>query len=223
MVDQYLEEGDILQSPKVLRWRNRVESRGNVIQKLDVLSIVYRKISGVFAVFLDCRLLTPEGNVITRCVLIRGDSAVIVPVLVCEDDGIIYTLLVEQRRIIDGSLTEEFPAGSSLELQDIRVTACEELSAEVGLEVKQQDLVLLSKEPIKINPDVLDDLVHFFSFERTVTSHFLSSLDGRQSGSTQEGEHIRIVVRKMADAARSMTSSVIIGVRLLEQTMNRVF
>ncbi len=46
----------VLESAKYRRWRQRVESHGNQILQLDVLSVVSRRPGTWYIAFLDCLL-----------------------------------------------------------------------------------------------------------------------------------------------------------------------
>ncbi|MDP6583156.1 MAG: hypothetical protein QF535_00770, partial [Anaerolineales bacterium] len=94
---------------KFKRWKHRVEANGNIIKNIDILATVSRNSSNFSLAFLDCLILTPEGVEIPRCIVIRGESIVVVPVLNCTEDNETYTLMVEQRRIFDGGYSKEFP------------------------------------------------------------------------------------------------------------------
>ena len=106
----------------------------NIINKIDVLGIISRDCDNFFGAFLDCQLVTPEGEKISRCVLIQDDSVVIVPVLYCQDDGEIYTMMVKQRRIIDGGFAFEFPAGGKGLQEDSRFIASQEIQEELHIQ-----------------------------------------------------------------------------------------
>ena len=210
----------VLGSNKYRRWRKRVESHGNQILRLDILSVVSRSPSTWYVAFLDCLMLTPEGNRITRCVTIRGESVVVVPLLRCIDDDQLYTVMVEQRCICDGALHIGFPAGNGGDCEDgvdLRGMACLELMEETGLEIAPDDLVELS-EGITLNSSLSDDLIYFYGFRRDVTRALLDSIDNRSSGLHIEGEYIRVRVFSLADCFKMSTTSTIIGSTLIEKT-----
>lgn len=214
----------LLEHPKYRRWKNRVEANGSVFKKIDILSIISRDQGSFYGAFLDCLLLTPEGFEIPRCVVIRGESAVIVPVLKCRDDGEVYTLMVEQRRIVDGDYSQEFPAGTvDSRVEDSRAMACQEIQEELDLVVLPQELILLAPEPVKISPDLTDDLAYFFYFEKEVSQKFLEEMEGRNTGCENDFEHIRVRVRKMSEVCDVFTASVLIGLKLLERALGEVF
>ena len=207
-------------SNKYRRWRRRVESHGNQILQLDILSVVSRSPGTWYVAFIDCLLLTPEGNRITRCITIRGESVVVVPLLRCIDDDQLYTVMVEQRCICDGALHIGFPAGNGDDCEDdedLRVMACQELMEETGLEISPDDLVGLS-EGISLNSSLSDDLIYFYGFRRDVTRAWLDSVDNRSGGLSVEGEYIRVRVFSLADCFKMSTTSTLIGSTLIERT-----
>ena len=207
----------VLGSNKYRRWRKCVESHGNQILQLDILSVVSRGPGTWYAAFLDCLLLTLEGNRIRRCVTIRGQSVVVVPIFRCIDDNQLYTVMVEQRSICDGALHVGFPAGNGDDGENLRVTACQELMEETGLAVSPDDLVALC-EGITLNSSLSDDLIYFYGFRSDVTRAWLDSIDNRSGGLHVEGEYIRVRVFSLADCFRMSTTSTLIGLRLIERT-----
>ena len=214
----------VFDSPKFKRWKQRVEVSGNIIKDIKILGFVSRDHVNLFGAFLDCKLITPEGVEIPRCVVIGGDSVVIIPVLTCVEDGEIYTLLVEQRRIIDGSIIREFPSGGiSHNRDDLKAVACLEVKEELHMDVTSDELIPLGSGPVMMNPSASGDLAYFFYFERKVPNSFLQKMNGLSTGCHDDHEYIMVSVQKMSEAACSCVSSLLIGTKLLEKAMNRVF
>ena len=147
--------------PHFERWKQRLKKNGNIINKIDVLGIVSRDCDNFFGAFLDCQLVTPEGEEISRCVLIQDDSVVIVPVLYCQDDGEIYTMMVKQRRIVDGEFSFEFPAGGRGMTNDPRLAASQEIQEELHLNIPAEDLLPLATNSIKIIPSTFGSMADF--------------------------------------------------------------
>lgn len=206
---------------KFKQWKKRVENNGIVINNVKVLGMIRRGSSN--RIFIDSELVTPEGRKMSRCVLISGESVIIVPVLKCHEDNEIYTLMVEQRRIVDGAYSVEFPAGDLDLDQDPITTACQEVREELNLNILPEELFPLMEQPIKINPSYSDVLAYFYYFERNVNLKFLEEIDGSDSGCRSENEYIKIRVRKMSHVSSIPTSSAIIGAKLLEKVLSRVF
>lgn len=203
----------VLASAKYRRWRQRVESHGNKILRLDVLSVVSRRPGSWYVALLDCLLLTPEGNRITRCLTLRGESVVVVPLLQCVEDRRYYTLLVEQRCICDGDLHTAFPAGSVDDAEAFHLTACRELAEETGLQVAADELVALSGA-INLNASLSDDNVYFYGFRKEVSRDWLDSTDNLKGGIQAEGEHLRVRVYPLTECLKMSTTSALIGLVL---------
>ena len=149
---------------------------------------------------------------------------VIIPVFNCIEDKETYTLMVEQRRVVDGNFTVEFPAGGiDLMKDNPKTAACRELKEELGIIIEQEELISISKEQVKTSPSFSDELVNFFYFKREVTLSYLKKLNGQRTGCNDEGEFIRIKLMKINQVVNCMTSSALIGINLLERKLNCKF
>ena len=212
----------VFEHPNYKRWKAKVEANGNIIQHVDVLSVISRDQEHLFYAFLDCHLLTPEGDEMTRCLLLSGEGAVIIPVLTCLDDGKLYTLMVEQRRIVDGDYSLEFASGRSNEDEPL-VIACQEVQEELNITIAPEELIPLNSTPFKVNPDHTDGLASFYYFKREMSLSFLKEIDGSLAGCREEQENIRIRVCPLSEAANVLTPSAMAGIKLLERALNQVF
>ncbi len=213
----------VFNNPHFLKWKKRLEENGNVLQNIEVLGAISRDNKNLFAAFLDCRILTPENTEIPRCVLICDDSVVVVPVLRCIENNEIYTLMVRQRRIIDGGFTTEFAAGGVEQSANLIEAACKETREELHMSVSHEEMIPLGTDSIKLNPSFSGDLVHFFYFQRDVPRTFLEKMDNMSTGCHQDNEYIKIKVLKMTEVNDVMTSSALIGIKLLESALNCKF
>jgi|TARA_B100001964_G_scaffold201439_1_gene229148 8-oxo-dGTP pyrophosphatase MutT (NUDIX family) len=214
---------NIIDHPKIQCWRKRVEANGNIIKNIEVLATISRNEASLFGAVLDCQLLTPEGVKVSRCVMVFGDSVAIIPVLTCSDDGEVYTLMVEQRRIVDGDYSREFPSGGIETGGDPKVSACNEIREELHLTVLPKELISLKPNPIKASSSILGDLVYYYYFERNVSLSFLKEIDGRSTGCHEENEFIHVRVLKMSEASDVLTIAALTGIKLLEKKLGRVF
>ncbi len=208
----------VFANPKFIRWKKRVEDNGCRVVQAEVLAVVDRGDGSFCSMFLDTRLETPEGWIISRCVVLRGDSVVIVPVFECQDDGNLYTLLVDQYCVADGSRFLGFAAGSTAQDEpDLLAMACQEAREELDIEIKPEELILLSRIPITTNPSLTDDRDHYFAFCRTVSRQWLLQMEGKKSGCEDEHEHTRVRVFSLKEAFELTGSSIIIGLSLLKR------
>ena len=214
---------NVLKSPKFKQWKKQIEKSGTKIEEIDVLAGISRQEGDLFCALLDTRMTTPEGNTVPRCMVLRGMSVVIVPVLYC-DDGETYTLLVKQRRPVDGQFTLEFPGGGldKGDEQPVQI-AIREVKEELGLDVNEKNLIPLSSEPISVCTAILDEKVHFFYFEKKCSKLFLEQVNHQKRGVASEGEFIQIIPTPIREANQNLNAGVLIGLKLLENTLGLTF
>ena len=170
-------------------------------------------------------LHTPEGQALPRSLLLRGDGAVIIPVLTCRENQKVYTLMVRQRRIVDGSWTTEFPAGSVDSYhEEPLLIATQELQEELGIEIDPSEIHSLYHHPLNPAPSIMSAQVHFFYFQQEVSSAFLREKEGCSTGCHEDHEYLTVEVKEMSEVSRMNENIfVIAGIKLLENKLNRIF
>ena len=216
-------ENLVLQHPKYLSWKKEVESTGTRIDHVDVLAAISRAPGQLIAAFIDTQMTTPEGDILPRCMLFRGKSVVIVPVIYCEDEEV-YTLMVKQRRPVNGEFFIEFPGGVfDAGNEQPAALAIQELSEELQIQIKDTDLKTLHEEPVTVCTGMLDEQAYFFYFEKHYKKKDLFKLNGRVTGHHHEGEFLQVQVLKMSEVTNYLNFSALAGIKLLEQKLNRIF
>ena len=86
--------------------------------------------------------------------------------------------MVQQRRIIDGGYSLEFPAGMlDYNLDDPILSAVEEVREELGINVEKDSMQMLSKTPFNVCESLMDEHVYIYRFfdENKILSHRLGS------------------------------------------------
>lgn len=68
-----------------------------------------------------------------------------------------------------------------------------------------------------------EKLIYFYYFEREVSLSFLKEIDGRSTGCHEENEFIYVRALKMSEAAHELTMAALIGIKLIEKKLGRVF
>lgn len=213
----------VTNSPKFKFWKQAVESTGTKITNLKVLAAISREAGKLFCALIDTKMVTPENETVPRCMLIRGDSVVIVPVIHC-DDGEVYTLLVRQRRPADGKFADEFPGGLLDNGDEFPAAiAVQELAEELEMEISQEELIPLSPEPVKVCTALLDEKIHFYYFVKNFSKEELQQLDRRRTGHVHEGESLEIRVTPMNQVTGNYNLSALVGIKLLEKALGRQF
>jgi ADP-sugar diphosphatase len=219
MLEASLNEPNLFQSPLFTTWAKKVESHGNVIKNVEIKSIITRGTNRIYSAFIDVELLTPEGQKLNRCILLRGPSVAVIPVLLFEDQE--YILLTKQRRIIDGDYSFEVPAGAhDPSTGTPRENAALELEEETGLKVNPNDLIQINKTPLKVCESLLDETVHFFGYVKSCSLEELEELKTRSSGVHSDQEYIALALVPIAELS-AHTSFQINTSRLFIETVLR--
>ena len=215
----------VFDSPKYKSWKRNIESHGITLDQIEVIGEISSNGTSLFTALLDCQLTTPEGITMPRSVVLQGDGTIVIPVLNCVEDQTVYTLMVEQRRVVDGSFTTEFPAGTvEPSIEDSIIVAVQELEEELGMQVSTEELQLLHPYPLKADPSILSAIFHYFYFEREVTQAFLKEMDGRETGCLEDHEYIRVKVQKMSEVSQTNQATFsLAGLKLLENKLGKTF
>ena len=213
----------MLKSSFFKEWKQLVIDSGNIINKIDLKGIITRDDNKVRTALIDCKIRTPEGNDIKRCVVMGKKSVVVVPMLIFADHNQICTMMVEQHRVAHGGISTEFPAGDIEDKENPANAASREIFEELNINITPTNLTQLNLEPIWVAPSYLYNPVYFFYFKKTVDDAFIKEHNLSKAGLHQEGEYITKKILPMKDVQDICTSSAIIGVKLLEKHLNRVF
>lgn len=169
------------------------------------------------ALFVDAIIESERGDRMPRCMLLRGDAAIVIALLRVNDTGELYSLMVEQLRPVDGTNTFEFVGGMIEADETPRQCAVREVSEELGIAIEENDLISLFPEPIQVCTAMLDERAYFFAFEKTVDSQFVKSLEGTSQGEHSDGEHIRVKVVDFEFVERQPVFSAQVGAFLIRQ------
>lgn len=201
--------------PGFRRWSARLRAAGTQLLSVGQFLAV-RRGETTFASFADTVLRTPSGETLPRCMLFRGDSVVVVPVLRVEGSAKPLTLMVEQFRPVDGGNTLEFVGGMVEDDEDPVACAVKEVREEIGLDVLPGDLLSLFPEPIRVCTAMTDERAYFFAFRRRLTRAEADALDGKALGEAGEGESIIVRLVDFDTVARQPVFSAQVGIRLAQ-------
>src|SRR6218665_3053222 len=137
----------LVDSHKYNLWKKKLETNGMDLHRIDELYTRRNGHGEVLFSLLYTDATTPEGNKIPPICFLKGE---VVSVLVCFIDSEKrekYLLLVQQRRICDGSMTYEHPAGMLDSESDAAAVAAREVFEETGIAVDVSQLVKVNDEP----------------------------------------------------------------------------
>ncbi len=192
-------------------WEGALTSRGWTLDSLAPLNLLARRSGDPLFALLEARGTDPDGRPMLPYVLVRGAAVVVVPECVNRATGERKFLMVLQRRVGDGTMSLEFPAGMVENGGDPAEAALRELSEETGL--SDDVLADVSLEPLwsrglTSSPGLTDEAVHFYGVTLTLEDAVFCRLDGGTAGHEEEGEHI-VTALRTADEVRTGTGSVL--------------
>ncbi|CAG5016794.1 hypothetical protein DYBT9275_05637 [Dyadobacter sp. CECT 9275] len=194
-------------SHKYNLWTKRLIANGMDIHQIDEL---YTRRTGkgdvLFSlVYTDAS--TPEGYKIPPICFIKGE---VVCVLICFIDIETrekFLLLVQQRRICDGSLTFEHPAGMLDSESDAAAVAAREVWEETGIEIAKESLIQLGKEPCYPSTGTSDEAMYFFYCEIELTGEEIRGYHNQAQGLLSDHEYINTYVAPFAEGHKLITNS----------------
>ena len=187
---------------KYTLWKNKLQSNGLEIHRIDEL---YSRRNGkgeILFSLLYTDATTPEGNKIPPLCFLKGE---VVCVLICFIDVVSrekFLLLVQQRRICDGSLTYEHPAGMLDSESDAAAVAAREVFEETGIVVDKEQLVQVNKEPYYPSTGTSDEAMYMFYCELELTAESIQSYHNQSQGLLSDHEFIQTHVVPFAAGHR---------------------
>lgn len=211
-------------SYKYKNWTQKMTSEGFKFVKENIYAVLSRNGRGLFTAFLDYELKMPDGENCPRQILLKGDSAIVIPLFHCTEDNQYYTLFVEQRRIgMGGEHSLEFPGGMVDEGQTPQETALKELREELGIQVQMDELSLLFPSPLYVCTSMLDERIYFYYFEKEMALKEIMLFDGKHSGVDVENEFLTIRCKKISEAWKINNVVCSSALKLLEENLNKKF
>src|SRR5690606_24920286 len=137
----------------------------------------------------------------------KGEVVCILICLIDQTTGDKYLLLVRQRRICDGSLIYEHPAGMLDGERDPYRVAIREVWEETGVEISRDQLKSLSSKLLFPSTGTSDEAMYFFYTEIVWPLERIRSFDQQKRGEVSENENITTHVLPFAEAYRLITNT----------------
>lgn len=139
--------------------------------------------------------------------LLRGPSVAILVIINCSDNPHLAqkVLLTKQFRSAVAGELKEIPAGMLDASQNVSSKALDELAEETGIHLTQKDLFDLTgwaKMPkgMLVSPGLLDERIHLFSTEISLTEKQMNDLENEEKGEKSEGEIIHLATVDLEEA-----------------------
>ena len=197
---------NLVDSHKYNLWKNNLEANGLDIHRIDEL---YSRRNGkgeVLFSLLYTDATTPEGNKIPPICFLKGE---VVCVLICFIDSVTKQkslLLVQQRRICDGSMTYEHPAGMLDSESDAAAVAAREVEEETGIKVEISQLIKLNEKPYYPSTGTSDEAMYLFYCELELTTEQIGSYHNKSMGLLSDHEFINTYVVPFEEGHKLITN-----------------
>lgn len=197
--------------PKIRAWKKLVTETGCTIQKIEPLSLVHKKNGELLFALLDTDIRSPEGFQLPHIVFIRGDACLIVTLVRNRNTGEERFLMVRQRRVGNGSMSLEFPAGMlDTDVDDPIGVAAREFTEETGMKITTTDLFPLFSRKLFSSVGACDEGIYYYGCVRELDDAAWRSLaegsESREAGNPSEEEHISVTLMTRKDAEKEAAS-----------------
>lgn len=188
-------------------WKNNLEANGLKINKVEEIYHRFRQNGEILFALLMLDADVPEGGKIPPILFLKGE---VLSVLICLIDNITnekYLLVVKQRRICNGSITYEHPAGMIDAKDSPKYVALKEVQEETGLVIKANQLTRLNEKPFFPSSGTSDEAMYLFYCELTLPKSEIMKYNNRNTGAANESEKIVTEVLSFKDAHHLMNNS----------------
>ena len=208
-----------LHEKKIRQWFDTVTSEGNTVRSIRSLAEIRKRDSSLLFALLEIDAQTPEETPLPRIVFIRGHATVVVPLLRNVKTGEERFLMVNQRRVGNGRMCLEFPAGMLDEQTDRpREVAKKELLEETGLEISDHELFVLNDTPLSSSAGASDEAVYFFGCIKEVDDETYRSFKNKACGNDEEHEFITVeLVNPEHVTSRTTSLQAVAGLLLFDR------
>ncbi|MDG5815634.1 NUDIX hydrolase [Chitinispirillales bacterium ANBcel5] len=206
---------------KIKNWKKSVENSGCTIRSLEAIKEIRKKDGSLLFALLETDVISPEGNKLPHVLFIRGDACVIVTLIKNSDTGEEKFLMVGQRRIGNGFMSLEFPAGMLDEEDDPVEVAIQELYEETGLRVSRSDIYPLNDKKLYSSAGASDEGIYYYGCIKKMDEKTYHSFANKKTGSVHENEFITTVLKTRTEAEKESSSlQVRLGFYLFENSRN---
>lgn len=196
----------LVDSHKYNLWKERLQTNGLEVHSVEEL---YSRRNGkgeVLFSLLYTDATTPEGDKIPPICFLKGEVVCVLICFVEVETREKYLLLVRQRRICDGSLTYEHPAGMLDSESDAASVAAREVFEETGIPIKKEALVELNKEPYFPSTGTSDEAMYLFYSEIELSAEEIAGHHNKTQGLVSDHEHITTHVVPFVEGHKLITN-----------------
>ncbi len=193
---------------KIQEWIDAVSSAGCTVNRVKPIADIRKKNGELLFALLDTEVISPEGNKLPNIAFIRGHACLIVVLLKNQKTGEEKFLMVRQRRIGNGQMSLEFPAGMlDYQTNDPVGVAVKEIFEETGLKVTAEEIFPLSNQILYSSAGASDEGIYFFGCKKTLDDQSYNSFKNSTGGSPEENEHIQVELFSREEAEPLVNSA----------------
>ena len=198
---------DFSEEPKVKVWKKNLTDAGCAVGEVKPLTLLNKPDGELLFALCDATVTDPQGHRLPQYVFIRGHTCIVITLVKNSVTGEERFLMIRQRRIGNGEVNLEFPAGMlDREVDAVRDVAVRELREETGLVVSPNDMRELHTGPLYSSPGASDEGIFYFGCIVSLSEADFNALDGRTAGNAADNEHITVALCTR-DSAESETKS----------------
>ena len=186
---------DFRKEPKVAKWEKELSDSGCDVGRIKPLSLLHKTNGELLFALLDAEVSDATGHRLPKYIFIRGHASIVVPLVKNSVTGEERYLMIRQRRIGNGAINLEFPAGMlDRDVDAARDVAVRELREETGLSVFPEDLHELHAGVLYSSPGASDEGIYYYGCIVSLPDNQFKALDGRVAGSDADNETITVAL-----------------------------
>ncbi len=195
------------ESLKFNNWKKSLLNNNIKINTIEEKYSVHKRSGDLLFSLLEIKATDPDGIPLLPIVILRGNFVSVVVAIKDSETNEKYFLLVKQRRIANGAVFFEHPAGMCDSETDPFKVALKEVEEETGLQIKKEDLHLLWEKLLFSSPGLLDEAGYFFYCNIELKSNELLNFKNKQTGAKDENEHIETFLCPANDILKYIDNS----------------
>ena len=189
-------------SLKYQQWASRLASNKIDLKSVEELKTIQKRNGGKSFQYDCIDATSPENTPLLPIAVLRGDFVSILTCLIDRETKERFLLLVKQRRVANGALFYEMPAGMTDSNTDPFDVAIHEMVEETSVVITRDQLTLLNDELLYSSPGLIDEAGWFFSVELEMSGAEIKALHDRATGAEGENEFIRTHIATFAEAKK---------------------
>jgi 8-oxo-dGTP pyrophosphatase MutT (NUDIX family) len=207
------------QEPKVLDWLESIRKAGCTVHSARPLNLFHKRNGELLFGIIQADITDSQGIKLNDILFLRGHACIIIPRIINSKTGEQAFLMIYQRRIGNGRLNLEFPAGMlDRNINDPLQVACNELREETGLTVNPSGLIPLNNTLLYSSPGASDEGIYYYGCSVNVSDNDYAAFNGRRIDNTHENEHIQVTLRSFDQAvAETLSLQARLGLYLFMQ------